>query len=673
MQNLFYNISQVLGITVVHSLWQGLILFILLRIFLQVFPATTSAIKYKVAYGTLTAMLLWFAYTLFMQLTHYEWQSTTALPLSPITLPAAMQSYAAPANRYYFIIAGYMPYVTIAYVVGLVFNALRLSVAWNSIYRIRQNITIADYAEPVRRLSKQLNIKKHVEAAFSEWVDVPCVTGFVKPIILLPFSLATHLSAAEIEAILLHELSHIKRNDYLYNFLQQVMGIILFFNPFARLVGKLISEERENCCDDSVVKVTGSPFIYAQALLKLEENKQNLWQLALASSGKSKYELLNRIERIMKTKKPTINIRPILITVLALTVSVTSIAWLDPKIENGKFEVKKLTPAIEAISALASGDISAAEPEAEVFKPKAKKHKLFVQSGDTTFSNLADTIKKKGKYKIIIEDENGDRKVYNSVGELPTPVKEDLKAEEAYRGFSFPDSNHYARVNKFFSSPEWKKQQEGIQKQTAAMVKKFNSPEFKDKMKAMVKKFDSPEWKKQQKEMVAKFNSPEWKAKLKDLTVKFDSPEWKKQQQELVEKALALSKNHDEDSPEFKKNLAEIEKNAAAIGKQFDTPEFRKQAEEYGKSVGKMAEKMVKSKEWKKYQDELIKATKDMTKQFNSPEWKKAMKDLDKQALETVKEAEKAEKAEKKEAVEAKEQAEKAEKTEAVEKTEKVE
>ena len=107
-------------------------------------------------------------------------------------------------------------------------------------------------------------------------IDVPCMTGFVKPLILLPVSLSTHLSACEVESILLHELAHIKRNDYLVNLLQQVISVMLFFNPFNRLINRIISQERENSCDDLVVEKTGKPLIYAQALLKLETAKAAL-------------------------------------------------------------------------------------------------------------------------------------------------------------------------------------------------------------------------------------------------------------------------------------------------------------------------------------------------------------------------------------------------------------
>ena len=106
-------------------------------------------------------------------------------------------------------------------------------------------------------------------------VDVPCMMGYFKPVILLPFTLSTYLSAEEVEAILLHELAHIKRGDYLVNLLQQVIGILLFFNPCMLLINKIINEERENCCDDLVVEATASPLIYAKALFKLEQTREN--------------------------------------------------------------------------------------------------------------------------------------------------------------------------------------------------------------------------------------------------------------------------------------------------------------------------------------------------------------------------------------------------------------
>jgi bla regulator protein BlaR1 len=129
MHNLLYNISQVLGITIIHSLWQGLIIYIALRLFLLAMPAVSSVSKYRISYATLVGMLGWFLVTLFKELGQYNWLSTVALPVTP--------AYAA----------GFVPlvlmrrligcilqslsicrYLTMVYVVGLVFNSLKACV-----------------------------------------------------------------------------------------------------------------------------------------------------------------------------------------------------------------------------------------------------------------------------------------------------------------------------------------------------------------------------------------------------------------------------------------------------------------------------------------------------------------------------------------------------------------
>lgn len=342
MGNLFYQISQVLGITLLHSLWQGLIVYLLLRFVLQLVPRLPARFKYGVAYTALCIMLGWFGYTLFTEIGQYNWlaikQTADYLPSKAI-FTGTFTYLPAPAERYYFMIAGYLPYISALYIVGLIFNALRMSMALNSIYHIRRKASLTGFSEQIGNLSRRLGIAKHVQSGFSELIDVPCITGFLKPIILLPVSISTSLSAEEITTILLHELAHVRRNDYLFNLLQQAINMLLFFNPFAQLINRIINREREHCCDDMVVKTTDSPLVYAHALLKLEENSRPEWQLALAATG-NKHYLFNRIERIMKTQKTPVNIRPALIALMVLICSLSSIAWLNPKAEHGKISIK---------------------------------------------------------------------------------------------------------------------------------------------------------------------------------------------------------------------------------------------------------------------------------------------------------------------------------------------
>jgi beta-lactamase regulating signal transducer with metallopeptidase domain len=105
----------------------------------------------------------------------------------------------------------------------------------------------------ISELSEQLHIKRSVQLLQSPVATVPAVVGFFKPVILFPAAMLAGLSPSEIEGILIHELAHIKRQDFLVNMLQHFIEMIFFFNPAVLWVSSLIKIERENCCDDIAV------------------------------------------------------------------------------------------------------------------------------------------------------------------------------------------------------------------------------------------------------------------------------------------------------------------------------------------------------------------------------------------------------------------------------------
>jgi beta-lactamase regulating signal transducer with metallopeptidase domain len=139
----------------------------------------------------------------------------------------------------------------------------------------------------------EFGIKRKVQVWYSYRVDTPLTFGFLKPIILLPIALMSNLNVQESESLIIHELTHIKNNDYLLNWLLLITEAIYFFNPVFKIVVKKIKLEREKSCDTQVIQFKYSPILYAEALLKLENLKRhNLLQLA--ASG-TKEQLLKRI------------------------------------------------------------------------------------------------------------------------------------------------------------------------------------------------------------------------------------------------------------------------------------------------------------------------------------------------------------------------------------------
>jgi len=110
--------------------------------------------------------------------------------------------------------------------------------------------------------------------------------GALKPIILFPIGAVTYLSVEQMEAILAHELAHIRRNDYFFNILHSLVEIIFYFHPAVWWLSNTIRNERENCCDDIAVSVSGNSLSYAKALVNLQELHAHSPTLAMGFAGK---------------------------------------------------------------------------------------------------------------------------------------------------------------------------------------------------------------------------------------------------------------------------------------------------------------------------------------------------------------------------------------------------
>jgi bla regulator protein BlaR1 len=593
MAHLFYNISQVLGITIIHSLWQGLLIYFTLRMVFSSMPSLSSAKKYNWSVLALLGMAGWFVYTFFVEANAYDWSQATGAYL----FSAALSVHAIPHPDFkttlYTTIKSYLPYVSIIYAIGLIVNIGRLGLAWNNIRIIKKDMISGDNLQQrINEISRQLNITRYVKVSFSRLVDVPCVIGYLKPVLLLPITLTFRLSAEEIEAILLHELSHIKGNDYLVNMVQQIISVLLFFNPFAQLISHVISSERENRCDDVVVQTINNPLTYAYALLKLEETRQqDNVKLALAAT-QSKHHLLTRIERIMQTKKPIASIRIILLAVLLIAGSLSSIAWLNPEIKNGKIAFKRIASTAYAVSSTNTIVWKTA------YKlPAVPPHitQLVTPCADTSLPSRFTDTNKKAKIKIVVEDENGKKKEYNSVNDMPESVRNDFYKENPNANFKF---NMDRNFNFGDSSRFWKKQVEDIQDKAIAMSKRFNSPEFKKQVEQMEKKA---------------------KAMGEEMQKKFSSPEWKKQQEDMQKQGADMEKYYN--SPEWKKQVEDMQKQGADMDKYYNSPEWKKQVEDLAKQGAELGTKYVNSLEFKRMQEDIVKQALEIAKQVENTNW----------------------------------------------------
>ena len=282
---------QSLGWATVNSFWQMALLWCIYLAINSIFQITSHK-KYRLAVGAILSGFIWFALTFV-----YYFNS------SPVSTIAFFNQTISESNSmlHVFLISA-----SIAYLSLLIFPSYRLFKNWEFVQRIKkQGLVKADlnYRLFVNKISAQLGITKKVFVYISELVTSPVTVGYLKPIVLLPVAALSNLSTQQVEAILLHELSHIRRYDYLVNFLVSIISTFLYFNPFVKQFIRTIEEERENCCDQLVLQYGYDKVGYASALLTLEKLSITKHALALGAAGKN--YLLNRIEKIvgMEQKK----------------------------------------------------------------------------------------------------------------------------------------------------------------------------------------------------------------------------------------------------------------------------------------------------------------------------------------------------------------------------------
>jgi beta-lactamase regulating signal transducer with metallopeptidase domain len=214
-----------------------------------------------------------------------------------------------------------MPYWSLLYLIciAVLFVKFCLFVRQaNQLQRTGISKMKADWRIYVRKIAEQLGIEKEVKAVLSSRIDTPQVIGFLKPVILVPVACLTHLTTGQLEAVLLHELVHIKRNDYLVNLFVTSTEILFFFNPFVKQLVTSIRKEREYSCDDMVLQFQYQPCNYAAALLTLEKYRETAVTFGIAASGKNQKQLLVRIERLIGIKNKQQNFSPLGAYFLAL-------------------------------------------------------------------------------------------------------------------------------------------------------------------------------------------------------------------------------------------------------------------------------------------------------------------------------------------------------------------
>ena len=315
-----------LGWSLIDSVWQMGVLWLVYLLITANGKKFDPAARHGLALLSLTGGSLWFLGELVYNLFHPHTVAFTGFRENLVDSVAELSS----------LMDAVLPLFSVAYlaVSGILF--LRLlsqyrhtkSLAGKGLQKIEPSLRLF-----TRDIADRMNIRRTIQVWLSDRIDSPLTIGFWKPIILLPVAALSQLSPEQTEAVILHELYHIRRNDYLVNLLVAFSNVILFFNPFARLLSIHIRNERENSCDDLVIQFQYSPVKYAQALLLLEQNRSTANLMLINATGSNGFHLLERVRRIITGQPAQQPLNHRMIGLFISFIIIGFLGWFNPAME----------------------------------------------------------------------------------------------------------------------------------------------------------------------------------------------------------------------------------------------------------------------------------------------------------------------------------------------------
>jgi beta-lactamase regulating signal transducer with metallopeptidase domain len=320
--NSFFNAT---AIALLNSLWQMAFLYLVYLIINAVFLLSPKA-KFNVLTGLQFIGFSWFIYTFSISL-------NTSIAIISTNFNAAI----LPKNNLF--LNTIFPLLSTVYLFFVLVFFVQLFIQIFTAKKAINHCTYSTFTQCnvyVQNICKQLHISKKIVLKTTLQNVVPYTIGYIKPIIVLPIAAINNLSAQELEAILLHEIAHIKRQDYVINMLLMMIEGIMCFNPFAKIINKEIAVERELCCDDIVINYPYPATQYAKALLHIATTQIDTpFCTVNLFAFNSQYQLKNRINRMlnMPTVSKNNNLQFAFILLFGLLIF-SAVAFINNQVQN---------------------------------------------------------------------------------------------------------------------------------------------------------------------------------------------------------------------------------------------------------------------------------------------------------------------------------------------------
>jgi beta-lactamase regulating signal transducer with metallopeptidase domain len=321
-----------LGWSLLNSLWQMAFLWFVYVCFINIFRRTSAHIRHGLAILLLGAGTVWTGISFF----------NAFLSADPLTsaFQRGISLFSGEHRISSFLVAGRqliiegLPWCSTLYLLTLCILFARFGKQY--FYSRRLTHSGLSKAAPELRIfteqtARKMGIKKDVNLWLSSLVGGPVTLGSLKPVILLPLAMVNHLTTEQVEALILHELAHIRRQDYLLHLWIAFLEVLFFFNPFSKLLIRSIQKEREHRCDDLVLQFRYDPHTYVSALLALAKGIQGSPRLVLAATGSNDQLLLQRVRRILKISNTSEPLRGRPFIFLFVTLFMAGMLLSQPK------------------------------------------------------------------------------------------------------------------------------------------------------------------------------------------------------------------------------------------------------------------------------------------------------------------------------------------------------
>ncbi len=441
------HLVNALGWSLFHILWQGFVIAIFLGLLLWILRNKAAQIRYLIAFSSL---LIFVGLTVFNfsnnfnnGLSEQEFKDNQNQKINEFLLIELKAENAAIVSNQFISgikneltkIDKHFPVVVNVWIIGLFVFILKLILGFiysNRLKFINTNEVCEKWIQRFQTIQHYMKVNRTIRYIESNLIKVPMVIGYFKPVVIIPVEMLTQMPFNQIEAIIAHEIAHIRRNDYIFNVLQTVVETLFFFHPAVWYISNQIRKERENCCDDLALSVCEESLVYAKALVSIQQLTFRKHYSAVAFSGKKKH-LLNRVKRLIMKPKVKSNLIDRIIAAVVILSGVLALSFTySAKTYNYPTDLNNEYQTLETIKDLDSKEslkpvVNLTEFKKDTLKSTKGKYNDQIEVEDNT---IFKTYRKNGtKHQIEFKIKNG--KAYDLyINEEKIPEKEYSKYQD---------------------------------------------------------------------------------------------------------------------------------------------------------------------------------------------------------------------------------------------------